>query len=223
MSDSALKVGLVDYRAGNLHSLRKALEFAGAEVTIVFSWEDALGFEALVLPGVGAFGQASATLPDDRTALREAIGGGMPCLGICLGMQLYFEGSEEAPGEGIGVISGRIKRFQTRRVPQMGWNQVEVGTDSVFRGVDPLLVYYANSFVCNPVEEGVVIGFSEHEGQRFPAAVRKGNAWGFQFHPEKSSKGGLRLLVNWVREAKAVRGEAMTVGCENETVRRDAK
>ena len=192
----------MDYRAGNLHSLAKALEWAGAEVAITLDWDEALDREALVLPGVGAFGQASALLPDDRSALLGALEAGMPCLGICLGMQLYFDGSEESPGEGIGFIPGRMERFRTKVVPQMGWNAVETREDPVFSGIDRLLAYYANSFVCRPEDEGVVIGSSRHEGQSFAAAVRKRNAWGFQFHPEKSSRLGLRLLGNWVREAK---------------------
>lgn len=207
-----LRVGIIDYRAGNLHSLAKALERAGAEVTTTLSWEEALALDALVLPGVGAFGQASALLPEDRSELRDALRMGMPCLGICLGMQLFFEGSAESEGEGIGLIPGRIERLQTKVVPQMGWNSVAVGEDPVFRGTEPLLAYYANSFVCHPDDEDVVIASSEHEGQRFAAAVRRANAWGFQFHPEKSSQAGLRLLANWVTESTAIAESADIAG-----------
>ena len=202
-----LRVALIDYRTGNLHSLGKALERAGASVTATVSWTDALAHDALVLPGVGAFGQASATLPEDRGPLLASLADGMPCLGICLGMQLYFEGSAESPGEGIGFMEGRIERLRTATVPQMGWNAVETGDDPVFSDVGDLVAYYANSYVCEPARGDVAIGWSEHDGQRFTAAVRRANAWGFQFHPEKSSLPGLQLLANWVRAAeKVVRG-----------------
>jgi len=193
---------MVDYRAGNLHSLGKALERSGASVSITHSWSDALLYDAMVLPGVGAFGQASATFPEDLTPLVAALNDGMPCLGICLGMQLLFEGSAESSGTGLGFLAGRIEKFQASVVPQMGWNEVEIADDPVFSGLDLLVAYYANSYFCRPRDESVAIGWSEHEDNEFVAAVRRSNTWGFQFHPEKSSSPGLQLVDNWVRLAR---------------------
>lgn len=196
-----MRVALFDYGAGNLHSLGKALEAEGAEVVVTDDWDEALALDALVLPGVGAFGQAAASLPDDRTALREALEGGTPALGICLGMQLLFDDSEESEGAGIGLVPGRVTLLEASVVPQMGWNDVETGDDPVFEGVAPLVAYYANSYVCEPGDPADAIAWSEYEGRRYAAAVRKGRSWGMQFHPEKSSGPGRRIIANWVSQA----------------------
>jgi len=201
-----VRIALFDYGAGNLHSLGKALEAEGVRVVVTADWDEALSLDALVLPGVGAFGQAAASLPEDRTAIREALEDGLPALGICLGMQLLFDDSEESEGAGIGLVPGRVVRLRASVVPQMGWNDVETSEDQVFRGVAPLVAYYANSYVCEPDEPGDAIAWSEYEGRRYAAAVRKARSWGMQFHPEKSSGPGRRILANWVamaREASA--------------------
>jgi glutamine amidotransferase len=120
-------------------------------------------------------------------------------------MQLFFPESEEAEGRGIGLFAGKVRRLRSRIVPQMGWNDIEAGEDPVFRGTGAFPAYYANSFVCELEEsedEDTVIARSEYEGEVFAAGVRKGNTWGFQFHPEKSSAPGLRLLANFVREVE---------------------
>lgn len=193
-----MNVALFDYGAGNLHSLAKALERAGARVVVTDDWGEALSRDALVLPGVGAFGAAAGALPPDRAAVRRALEGGLPCLGICLGMQLLFDESEESAGVGIGLLPGRVRRLRTRVVPQMGWNDVTAAPDPLFRNVDGLVAYYANSYVCEPSEPAYAIAWSEYQGIRFTAAVRRGRTWGVQFHPEKSSEPGRRLLSNWV-------------------------
>lgn len=201
-----MRVALFDYGAGNLHSLGKALEAEGVEVVVTDDWDQALALDALVLPGVGAFGQAAASLPEDREPLRRALEGGKPALGICLGMQLLFDDSEESEGSGIGLVPGRVTRLQASVVPQMGWNDVETSDDPVFRGTEPLVAYYANSYVCEPDHAEDAIAWSEYEGRRYAAAVRKARSWGMQFHPEKSSEPGRRILANWVavaREASA--------------------
>jgi glutamine amidotransferase len=199
-----MRVALFDYGAGNLHSLGKALEGEGAQVIVTADWDRALDLDALVLPGVGAFGHAASALPDDRSAVREALKGGLPCLGICLGMQLFFDASDESPGAGIGYIPGRVRRLEAAVVPQMGWNDVEVAPDPLFAATDPLVAYYAHSYVCEPAEPGDAIAWTAYEGTRMVAAVRRGRTWGVQFHPEKSSRRGRRLLANWV----ALAGEA---------------
>lgn len=196
-----MNLALFDYGAGNLHSLGKALEGAGARVTVTADWDQALSLDALVLPGVGAFGAAAAALPDDRTRVRQALEDGLPCLGICLGMQLLFDDSEEDLGAGIGLVPGSVRKLETRVVPQMGWNDVETADDPLFRDTTPLVAYYANSYVCVPADPADAIAWSEVEGVRFAAAVRKARTWGVQFHPEKSSDRGRRLIANWVAQA----------------------
>lgn len=200
-----MNVALFDYGAGNLHSLGKALERAGASVQVTADWNEALARDALVLPGVGAFGPAAATLPADRERVRQALEDGLPCLGVCLGMQLLFETSQEAEGRGIGFLAGSVCRLDTPVAPQMGWNGVAPEADPVWEGTAPLVAYFANSFVCAPTDPNDVIAWSEYQGVRFPAAVRKGLTWGMQFHPEKSSGPGQRLISNWVTLAEECR------------------
>jgi imidazole glycerol-phosphate synthase subunit HisH len=209
-TEATLDVALFDYGAGNLHSLGKALEGAGARVHVTADWDEALARDALVLPGVGAFGAAADALPEDRSRVRGALEKGLPCLGICLGMQLFFEASDESEGDGIGFVPGRVRVLETRIVPQMGWNDVETTADPVFEGVGPLVAYYANSYVCVPDDETDAIAWSEYDGRRFAAAVHKGNTWGFQFHPEKSSSPGRRIVANWVAMARAAAATGAT-------------
>ncbi len=199
-----IHLALMDYGAGNLHSLRKGLEAGGARVTITTDWQEALSRDGLILPGVGSFGAAVRGLAGEGERVREALVGGLPCLGICLGMQILFSSSEEAEGEGIGLLPGRVRRLRTRIVPQMGWNDVEAGEDAVFDGQRSFPAYYANSYICELADEApdtLVIARSEYEGERFAAGVRMGNTWGFQFHPEKSSTPGLRILAGFVKAA----------------------
>jgi glutamine amidotransferase len=201
-----VKLALFDYGAGNLHSLHKALEGADAEVVTTTDWTEALGLDALVLPGVGAFGHAAAALPRDREPLGRALAAGMPCLGICLGMQLLFESSDEATGIGIGLVPGRVRRLEAPVVPHMGWNDVETTDDPLFEGIAGLVTYYANSYVCEPRDPDAVIAWSTYAGRRFAAGVRVANSWGVQFHPEKSSTQGRRLVGNFVKLARAIGG-----------------
>lgn len=200
-----IHLALFDHGAGNLHSLRKGLEAGGARVTVTSDWEEALSRDGLVLPGVGSFGSAVRGLEGEGERVREALAEGLPCLGICLGMQLLFEESEEAPGSGIGFIAGTVRRLRAHTVPQMGWNDVVPGSDPIFGDAPGFPAYYANSFVCEPAPEessSTVIARSEYEGEEFVAAVRKERCWGFQFHPEKSSGPGLHLLANFVSEVE---------------------
>jgi glutamine amidotransferase len=173
-------------------------------VTVTDDWGSALSLDALVLPGVGAFGQAAAALPDDRSELLAALCAGHPCLGICLGMQLLFADSEESAGDGIGLVDGTVRLLAAPIVPQMGWNDVDVGADPLFDGVTGLVAYYANSYVCVPDDPDTAIAWSEYAGRRFTAGVRRANSWGLQFHPEKSSFAGRRIIGNFVALAHAV-------------------
>jgi imidazole glycerol-phosphate synthase subunit HisH len=197
---SAPRLALFDYGAGNLHSLKKGLERGGARVTITTDWDEALSMDGLVLPGVGSFGAAVRGIEGEEDRVREAMEEGYPCLGICLGMQLLLPGSEEAEGRGIGLLPGRVRRLRAPVVPQMGWNDVELSDDPVLEGVGEgsASAYYANSYVCEVDDPDLVIARSEYHGEGLAAGVRKGRTWGFQFHPEKSSAPGLRLLANFV-------------------------
>jgi imidazole glycerol-phosphate synthase subunit HisH len=193
-----MRIALVDYGTGNLHSLIKALEAGGAQVQVEAELERALEADGVVLPGVGSFGPAAAQLLAGAGALRAALSAGKPCLGICLGMQLLFESSEEGPGSGLGVLGGRVRRLSARRLPHMGWNEVLMMDDRVFDGLDQLVVYYANSFAVQPDDESDVIGWTHYGAERFPAAVRRDRVWGLQFHPEKSGAAGLRVIRNFL-------------------------
>ena len=187
-------ITLFDYGAGNLHSLSKAFAGEGREVCIEADPVRALETDLLVLPGVGAFGPAAARLASGRGAMRAAILSGLPTIGICLGMQLMMEGSDEGDGLGLGLIAGRVTKLSATRLPQIGWNSIDDAPDPAFTASGLATAYYANSFVCRPVDRTVVTAWSQHEQDRFPAAVRVARCVGLQFHPEKSSAPGLRLL-----------------------------
>ena len=194
-------ITLFDYGAGNLHSLAKALETPGATVRVEADPVRATETDVLVLPGVGAFAAAAARLAPGRDAMRDALAGGLPCVGICLGMQLLFDESEEGAGLGLGLVPGRVERLRARRVPQIGWNEIEAARDPLFARAPLDVAYYANGYVCRPADAGVVIAWSTHEEDRFPAAVRVGATVGVQFHPEKSSAAGVAFLRAAVEEA----------------------
>ena len=197
-----LNIAIYDYGTGNLHSLAKAFERAGAHVRVESELVTALQFEALVLPGVGAFGAAASKLSLYAPSLRAALASGHPCFGICLGMQLLFEASEEGEGAGLAAFRGNVRRLHARRVPHMGWNDVEMTVaDPLFQGIDGLLAYYANSFVADGVEEANVLAWTQYEHERFPAAVRRDKTWGVQFHPEKSGDVGLQVIRNFIEAA----------------------
>lgn len=194
-----MRVTLFDYGAGNIHSLAKALATtAGADVRVQTDPVKALDTDVLVLPGVGAFGAAAARLEPGREQMLRALEQGLPCLGICLGMQLLFESSEEGEGRGLGLFKGRVTRLRAKHVPHIGWNSVEA--DFALKGAKLDTVYYAHSFVCRAEEPEVVVGWTSHEEDRFPASVRRGKVLGVQFHPEKSSAAGVKFVQAFLRE-----------------------
>ena len=209
-----MRITIFDYGAGNLHSLAKALEVPGAEVLVESDPARAAAeADALVLPGVGAFAHAAERLAPGLGAMREAVAArGVPVLGICLGMQLLFDESEEGPGRGLGIVPGVVTRLRALRVPQIGWNQLEgVSPDEPLFAAAPVgTAYFANSYVCRPAAgaEGAVTAWATHEGDRFAAAVRRGSAVGVQFHPEKSSRAGVAFVRAWVAAVMAAAGAA---------------
>lgn len=192
---------MFDYGAGNLHSLMKTLEHDGASVSIETDPARAARADVLVLPGVGAFGHAASRLASGLADMRSALRDGLPCLGICLGMQLLFDSSDEGDGAGLGVFAGRVRRLEGGRIPQIGWNTIESGEDPLLDAAPIAVAYYANSFVCRPDDISCVHAWSSHEFTPFPALVREGRTVGVQFHPEKSSMPGVELVHAFLREA----------------------
>jgi glutamine amidotransferase len=196
----ALNILLADYGVGNLHSIRKALENCGAKVKVVTDMKDLLDAECIVLPGVGAFDKTMERLQPFKEDIVKKLNTGTPCLGICIGMQILFEGSEEGKTPGLGFLSGKVVRLQAPRVPHMGWNSVQ-SSDQLFRGVVSPYFYFAHSFQGSPRED-VAAGTTEYFG-RMATLFRKGNTYGTQFHPEKSSASGMTFLRNFVKFAEA--------------------
>jgi len=207
-------VTVFDYGAGNIHSLVNALRQERIwSVRVVSDPKQAVeSTDALVLPGVGAFTPAAQHLLPGREAMREALLRGLPCLGICLGMQLLFDSSEEGPGMGLGIFEGPVTKLQAERVPQIGWNELENVRETLALASQLGVGYYANSFACRPVDESLVLAWSQHEGDRFPAIVRRGWTVGTQFHPEKSSVLGLRFVRNFLKDAWFARPGAASSG-----------
>jgi imidazole glycerol-phosphate synthase subunit HisH len=189
-----IRATILDYGAGNLHSLSKALATPGVEVRIETDPLSAIDADVLILPGVGAFTGATDSLAPGRIALRRALDDGLPCLGICLGMQLFFDASDEGPGTGLGFFAGRVGRLRAPLVPHMGWNTLQDGTDPLLADGAFGTAYYAHSFVCRPTDTNVATAWTTVGEDRFPAIVRRRNTVGVQFHPEKSSALGVRFI-----------------------------
>ena len=196
-----MRVAILDYGAGNLHSLAKAVRLAGVEATLTQDPLSAIQSDALILPGVGAFGSAVAALTLQKDAIRSALDNGLPCLGICLGMQLLFDASEEGTGAGLGVIPGVVRRLKAGRIPQIGWNTLENDGDTLIESSGLESAYFANSYVCEPADQKYVKSWASHESDRFAASVRRDNIAGVQFHPEKSSRAGCEMIRVFLQEA----------------------
>jgi imidazole glycerol phosphate synthase glutamine amidotransferase subunit len=201
---------VLDYEMSNLRSAVKALERLGASVRVARSGDEVGRSAAIVLPGVGHFGEAMRRIDAAGfvPAVREAAGDGAAVLGICLGLQLLFEGSEESPGvAGIGLLPGRSRRLVTdRKLPQIGWNVVEwaEGAPLAPAGGDAhgRTYYFVHSYAVEPEDPAVVMGLADYGGP-FCAAAGAGRVMGVQFHPEKSSDAGLGLLARWLERVAA--------------------
>jgi glutamine amidotransferase len=203
----ALQVAVIDYDAGNTLSVTRALEKVGASVDLTADPERVARANAVVLPGVGAFGDCMKKLRERGMdeACREAYAGGKPFLGVCVGLQVLFDGSEESPGtEGLGILPGTVVRFDVGdlKVPHMGWNQLDAAREHpVLEGLDGEAFYFVHSYYPDPAREGDLLGTAEY-GARFCAAAGRENLAAVQFHPEKSSRAGLKLYENFLKWAR---------------------
>jgi glutamine amidotransferase len=206
------RIAVVDYGMGNRRSVQKALEHVGAQAAITHDHDEIRAADALVVPGVGAFPLAMRNLHELGLAelIRDRAADGTPILGICLGMQLLFDGSDELEQTpGLGLIAGSVRALKTGglRAPHIGWNEVS------FERPSPLLeglptsgcpFYHVHSLAAHPRDPEDLVGSTEY-GERFATIVARGNVLGVQFHPEKSSGDGLRMLANFARIRAAVR------------------
>ena len=197
------RVTLVDSGTGNLFSLTEAFRRAGIGLSITTWAEDVRAAGCVVLPGVAAFPAVVRGIAPLRAALLAAVDDGVPLLGICAGMQVLFESSDEGPGEGLGLFAGRVRALRADVVPHMGWAPLEVTGDPWLRDIPPeTLVYFAHSYAA-PADVDGVVATSEHGGP-FAAAVRGDRVFGVQFHPEKSGRVGAGVLRGFLREAEVV-------------------
>ncbi len=196
---------IIDYDAGNLRSVQKALEFLGYEAVITSEESEILSAERVILPGVGAFGEAMEQLKNrglDET-IQKVVESGKPFLGICLGLQLLFEESEESPDvKGLGILSGKIAKIsggQGLKIPHMGWNQLNIRKEKGFlRGLGQQpFVYFVHSYYMEPSDHTIIAATTDY-GIELPVAVEKDNVMAAQFHPEKSGTVGLQILKNFV-------------------------
>lgn len=198
-------IAIIDYDAGNIKSVEKAMRYLGQDVEITRDRERILAADKVILPGVGAFGDAMEKIRQYglEEVIRQVVDRGTPFLGICLGLQLLFEESEESPGaKGIGILKGKIRRIpggEGLKIPHMGWNTLELSGDGrLFRGVpEEPFVYFVHSYYLEAQEEEIVKAVTWY-GTKIHASVEKENVFACQFHPEKSSSTGLLMLKNFV-------------------------
>lgn len=203
-------IAIVDYDMGNLHSVCKGLEKLGATPQITDSPIELLQADAIVLPGVGAFDPAVQHLRARglEAPIKKAISSGKPFLGICLGLQILFESSEEGKEAGLGIIAGTVRRFKSEpgiTIPHMGWNQLEVtqpGCPLWQQLPSQAWVYFVHSYYVDPVNPQVRAATVTHGSQIVTAAIARDNMMAVQFHPEKSSTAGLQILSNFVTQVR---------------------
>ncbi len=204
ITDQEIDIVVVDYGLGNLRSVVRGLERAGATLDISADPACISAADGVVLPGVGAFSEGMENAEPLRDELTTVASKGTPFLGICLGMQMLLTESEEAERAGEGdargleLIPGRNVRFHSGKVPHMGWNQIKVVRDNpLLEGVDNEYAYFVHSYYAEPDDDSSVIGVTEY-AEEFASVIAKDNVYGTQFHPEKSGKTGLRILENFV-------------------------
>jgi imidazole glycerol-phosphate synthase subunit HisH len=202
------RAAILDYDAGNVRSAKRGFDAAGAESSITSDPAAAIAADVLVIPGVGHFGTCSRRLRERglEDVVRTFVAAQRPVFGICVGMQLLYEGSEESVEPGLGLLPGRVERFPADAVvPHMGWDVVDAsagpsGTvqEGVLAGVDGRYCYFAHSYFAVPTDETHVLARCDYGGVSFPCVVQEGSVIGTQFHPEKSGAVGARFLAGWL-------------------------
>jgi glutamine amidotransferase len=204
-------IAVIDYDMGNLHSACKGLEFAGATTVVTDDAQQLEAADAIVLPGVGAFDPAMQHIRARHLEkpIKAAIASGKPFLGICLGMQILFDGSEEGQEPGLGIVPGMVKRFHTEpgiAIPHMGWNQLELTQPHcplwLALSTSPWM-YFVHSYYAAPDNPAVIAATTTHGSQQATVAIAQNNLMAVQFHPEKSATDGLQILTNFVKLVNA--------------------
>jgi glutamine amidotransferase len=200
-----MRIAIFDYGAGNIFSLKIALEKQGATVDIINNFDATNNYSGLLLPGVGNFDPAIRSIRDySSTSFSDYVKDKTPVLGICLGMEMFFEKSEEGKERGLSVMEGEVVILPNKfKIPHMGWNSLKIKKSSpLLDGVpDSAWVYFVHSYRVKPKNPDVVIADSDY-GIEVPAVINKGNLYGTQFHPEKSGKVGSLMIKNFLRECK---------------------
>ncbi|MCH8741694.1 imidazole glycerol phosphate synthase subunit HisH [Patescibacteria group bacterium] len=194
---------IINYGMGNLRSLANAFQFLGEKVKIIDNPKEIERAQKIVFPGVGHFGEAMRSLKTRKIdgAIQTRIHKGIPFLGICLGLQLLLEESEEAPGvKGFGVFKGKVLKFQKVKIPQIGWNQIKIQRKTkILKGIqDKSFVYFMHSFYVKPSDKKIIVS-QTHYGKDFCSTIESENIFGVQFHPEKSGAVGLQILRNFIK------------------------
>ena len=202
-------ITIIDYDAGNIKSVEKAIVLLGEEVLLTNDTDKILSSDGVILPGVGSFGEAMKKLNELKLTecIRKVAEREIPLLGICLGQQLLFESSEESPGvAGIGILKGKIKRIPDTglKIPHIGWNDLKFPNPGrLFKGVaEGSYVYFVHSYYLEADDPGIVTATTQY-GTTIQASVESGNVFATQFHPEKSSETGLKMLANFIETVKA--------------------
>lgn len=202
-------VAIIDYDAGNIKSVEKAIQFLGSEAVITRDPDEILSATHVILPGVGAFGDAMEKLHKYGLVpvIQEVVKRNIPFIGICLGLQLLFERSEETPGvEGLSILKGEIKRIPDKddlKIPHIGWNSLKYpNRGRLYEGIpEDSYVYFVHSYYLDAEDKDIVVAATEY-GTEIHASVEKGNVFACQFHPEKSSSVGLKILENFLKVSK---------------------
>jgi imidazole glycerol-phosphate synthase subunit HisH len=205
-----MKVAVIDYDMGNLHSVCKALQQNGATPLITHDRHELMSADAIVLPGVGSFDPAVIQLRkrDLEQPIKDAIASGKPFLGICLGLQILFDRSDEGVEPGLGIIPGKVAKFAPEpnlTIPQMGWNQLGIAQPqcALWRNLDPAAwVYFVHSYYVAPEDPAVIAATVTHGTQTVTAAIARDNLTAVQFHPEKSADTGLKILSNFINSVE---------------------
>ena len=198
-------ITIIDYGSGNIQSIKNGFSKIGADAIVSSSVKEINDAEALILPGVGAFGNAMENLGEYINPIKDHINESKPFLGVCLGLQILFSSSEESPGsQGLGIFKGEILHFpdflkeKELKIPQMGWNQLEIQNDCpIIDGVGSDFMYFVHSYYVNPQNNKIIAATVDY-GIDVPAVVCDKNLFATQFHPEKSGEKGLRILKNFL-------------------------